>query len=143
MGAGEGYWATMSQENVETLRRLYGFFEDRDYSLIEHAVHPDAVIDVSRNIFNPGIHRGVEGLRRFLKETDQMWIDFDVTPEEFIDAGDNVIVAHRLSGTGRESGVPVEMLLFVVVEFLDGKIIRFTGGLRSREDALRFAGIPN
>lgn len=128
----------MSQ-NVETLRRLYGFFRDRDYAVIEEAIHPDAVIDVSRNVFNPGVHQGLDGLRYFLAQIDEMWIDFDATPEEFIDGGDTVVVAHRISGTGRESGIEAEMRLFVVVKFRDGKILRFTGGLRSREEALEAA----
>ena len=131
----------MSKENVDTVRRLYGFFRDRDYAVIEEAVHPDAVIDVSRNIFNPGVHQGIDGLRRFLAQVDEMWIDFDVVPEEFIDGGDAVVVAHRISGTGRESGVATEMRLYVVITFGDGKILRFTGGLRTREEALEAAGL--
>jgi ketosteroid isomerase-like protein len=42
----------MSQENVEIVRRLYGFWEDGDLSAIEAAIHPDAVVDVSQ----PGEH---------------------------------------------------------------------------------------
>jgi len=38
----------MSQENVEIVRRLYGFWRERDYSLLEDAVHPDVVVDPSR-----------------------------------------------------------------------------------------------
>jgi ketosteroid isomerase-like protein len=128
-------------ENVETLRRLYGFFRDRDYAVIEDAVHPDAVIDVSRNVFNPGVHQGPDGLRSFLAQIDEMWIDFDATPEEFIDGGDTVVVAHRIFGTGRKSGVETEMRLFAVVTFRDRKILRFTGGLRDREEALEAAGL--
>jgi uncharacterized protein len=131
----------MSQENVEIIRRLYRFFRDRDYAVIEDAVEPDAVIDVSRNIFNPAVYQGLDGLRRFLAQIDEMWIDFDATPEEFIDEGDTVVVAHRISGIGRESGVKAEMRLFLVVTFRNGKVVGFTGGFRSRQEALAAAGI--
>jgi ketosteroid isomerase-like protein len=131
----------MSQENVETVRRLYGFWRDRDFSVIEDAIHPDAVIDVSRNVFNPGVHRGIYGLRRFVEQINEVWESFEATPEELIDAGDKVIVAHRISGKGRTSGVEADMRLFAVVTFRDGKILRFTGGLRDRAEALEAAGL--
>ena len=131
----------MFEERVATLRRLYQFFRDRDYAVIDELAEPDAVIDVSRNVFNPGVHQGVDGLRRFVAQIDEMWTEFDVTPEEFIDAGDTVIVGHRMKGTGRESGVQVELRSYVVIEFHDGKISRFTGGRWDRDEALEFAGV--
>ena len=131
----------MSEENVEIVRRLSRFWQDRDWATVEDAIHPDAVLDVSRNVFNPGTHRGIEGLRRFMEQTDEMWENFDVTPVEYIDAGDKVVVANRISGTGRGSGVETEMLLFAVIAFRDGKISRYTGGFRDRAEALEAAGL--
>jgi ketosteroid isomerase-like protein len=131
----------MSQENVEIVRRLSGFWRDRDFSVIEDAVHPDVVFDVSRNVFNPGVHHGIDGFRRFTEQTDETWESFESTPEELIDAGDKVVVANRISGTGRSSGVEAEMLLFAVVAFHDGKVSRFTGGFRDRDEALEAAGL--
>lgn len=132
---------TMSQENVEIVRRLYGFWGDRDLSAIEDAIHPDAVIDVSRNVFNPGTHHGIDGVRHFLAQIDEVWEDFKSTPEEFIDAGDKIVVAHVISGKGRGSGVEAEMRLFVVIAFRDDKILRFTGGFRNRDEAVEAAGL--
>jgi ketosteroid isomerase-like protein len=66
----------MSQANVEIVRRLYDMFPARDFSAGEDLVHPDAVFDVSRNVFNPGVHRGIDGFRHFVKQVDEMWEDF-------------------------------------------------------------------
>src|ERR671910_2100614 len=104
----------MSQANVEIVRRIYEFWPDRDFSAIPELVHPDAVIDLSRNVFNPGIHRGIDGFRRFLEQIDEMWENFRITPEEFIDANDNVFVSYRISGKGRGSGIETSMRLFGV-----------------------------
>jgi ketosteroid isomerase-like protein len=131
----------MSEENVEIVRGLAGFWRTRDYSAVEEAIHPDAVVDVSRNVFNPGVHHGIDGLRRFMKQIDEMWENFDVVPFEYIDAGDKVVVANRISGKGRGSGVEAEMLLFAVIAFRDDKIVRYTGGFRTREEALEAAGL--
>jgi ketosteroid isomerase-like protein len=133
----------MSQDNVELVRRFYEFWPDRDFDLIEPFVDPDAVIDVSRNIFNPGTHRGIEGLRRFLAQIDEVWEDFQITPEELIGGGDTVVVAHRISGKGRGSGVHAEVVRFGVIQFRDGKVLRFTGGFDDRDDALRAAGLSD
>ena len=131
----------MSQENVEVVRRVYEFFRDRDFSVLEEILHPDAVLDVSRNVFNPGVHRGIDGVARFVEQIDEMWENFEITPEAVDDAGDKVVATHRISGKGRESGVEAKMRLFAVVAFRDGKIVRFTGGFRDRDEALRAAGL--
>ncbi|MEK6327437.1 MAG: nuclear transport factor 2 family protein [Actinomycetota bacterium] len=131
----------MSEENVETVRRLYGLWPDRDFSSAEEVVHPDAVFDVSRNVFNPGVYRGIDGFLRFIEQVDEMWGNFQFEPEELIDAGDNVVAAIRISGKGRESGVEVEMQLFVIWTFREGKVLRYTGGYRDRSEALEAAGL--
>ena len=131
----------MSEENVEVVRRVYEFWRDRDFSVIEDAIHPDVVFDVSRNVFNPGVHHGIDGFRRFTEQVDEMWENFEAIPEELNDAGDKVVVAQRISGTGRAGGVETEMLLFAIVAFRDGQVSRFTGGFRDRDEALEAAGL--
>jgi ketosteroid isomerase-like protein len=132
----------MSQENVEMARRLYGFWQDRDYAAREPMVHPDLVVDLSRNIFNPAVFHGVDGFRQAVEQIDEMWDEFTVEPEEFTDLGDKVVVASKISGRGRGSGVTVEMPLFAVMEFREGKLSRMIGGLRDRAAALEAAGSP-
>jgi len=131
----------MSEENVEIVRRLSSSWRDRDYSAVEELCHPDVVFDVSRNVFNPGVHRGIDGLRHFMATVDEAWESFAIIPEELIDAGDKVVMANRMSGTGRASGAQAEMLVFAVVTFEGGKIVRFAGGIRSRVEALEAAGL--
>ena len=131
----------MSEENVEIVRRLASFWQNRDYSLVEEICHPDAVVDVSRNVFNPGVYSGIDGLRSFMGSIDDAWESFDLVPEEYIDAGDCVVMANRISGRGRASGVKTEMLVFAVVALEGGRVVRFTGGYRDREEALEAAGL--
>jgi ketosteroid isomerase-like protein len=99
------------------------------------------LIDLSRNVFNPGIHRGLGGFRRFVDQIDQMWENFRITPDEFLDAGDNVFVAYRISGKGRGSGIETEMRVFGVWTLREGKVSLFTGGYRNRTEALEAAGL--
>jgi hypothetical protein len=75
--------------------------------------------------------------------TDEMWDSFDVFPQEYIEVGDKVVVANRVVGTGRSSGVETQMVLFAVVSFRDGKILRYAGGFRTRAEALEAARAPD
>jgi ketosteroid isomerase-like protein len=131
----------MSEENVEVARRFFGFWPNRDFSAVEQFIHPDTVIDMSRNVFNPGIYRGFDGFRDWVAVVDETWDDFRSEPEEFVEVGDALVTAVRVSGTGRASGVQTEMLIFGVWRFRQGKVARYTGGYRDRDDALEAAGL--
>ena len=133
----------MSQEKVEVVRRCYesDFWTNRDFSVAPDLAHPDVVLDLSRNIFNPGVYQGLDGLRRFVEQVDEMWEDFQIEPEELIDGGDQVVAAVRMSGRGRGSGVEAEMQVFAVWTLREGKVSRMTGGYRDRAEALEAAGL--
>jgi ketosteroid isomerase-like protein len=133
----------MSQENVEIVRRCYesDFWTTRDLSLFPELAHSDVEIDLSRNIFNPGIHQGFDGFRRMVEQIDEMWEDFQIELEELVDCGDQVVAGVRISGRGRGSGVETEMQLFAIWTLRDGKVSRMTGGYRERAEALEAAGL--
>jgi hypothetical protein len=57
----------MSQENVEIVRRCTEYWANRDFSAIIEILDPNAVLDLSRNVFNPDVYRGVEGFRRWVE----------------------------------------------------------------------------
>jgi len=131
----------MSQQNVEVVRRCIESFARRDLSLLTALIDPAVVLDLSRNVFNSAIFEGHDGVRRFFEQPDEMWEDFEVDPEELLDGGDQVVVALRMSGKGRE-GVAVEDRIFQVWDLRDGKVVRLTGGYRDRAEALEAAGLP-
>jgi ketosteroid isomerase-like protein len=131
----------MSEENVEIARRFFGFWADRDFSAVEEFIRRDTVIDMSRNVFNPGIYRGFEGFREWVAVVDDTWDDFRPKPEEFVEVGDALVMAVRVSGIGRASGVRAEMLIFGIWRFDQGKVARYTGGYRDRDEALEAAGL--
>jgi ketosteroid isomerase-like protein len=131
----------MSRENVEIVRRCTEYWRRRDLPAITELIDRDAVIDLSRNIFNPNVYRGHEGLRRWIESVDEMWEKFEVELEEIIEGGDRLVTAVRMSGRGRGSGADVEMTVFQVWSFHEGKLVRLTGGYRDRHEALEAAGL--
>ena len=131
----------MSRTNIETVQRFYEFWTDRDYEAVVELIDPDAVMDVSRNVFNPGVHHGIDGFRSFVEQIDEMWDDFHVTPEELIDGGDTIVVGDRIAWKGRGSGVETALVRYGVVTLRDGKVLRFVGGIDDRREALAVAGL--
>jgi ketosteroid isomerase-like protein len=130
----------MSQENVEIVRRCSEFWTSRDFAYLAEVADPELVIDMSRNVFNPGVYRGLDGFRRFVEQVDEMWERFEAEVEELIDAEDHVVTAVRLAGRGR-GGVEVEMHIFTVWTLRNGKVLRYEGGYRDRCEALEAAGL--
>ena len=61
----------MSEENVEIVRRSFEIWKSRDLSDVSHLTHPDFVLDLSRNIFNPDLFRGTDDIRT----SSNAWID--------------------------------------------------------------------
>jgi ketosteroid isomerase-like protein len=126
----------VSEKNAVLVRRCYDFWRRRDYSMLPEVFDPDVVLDLSRNVFNPDVYRGHDGLVRYVEVVDETWEGFDARLTELIEVGDRVVTGTRISGRGRGSGVAVEMQLFNVWTFRDGRVLHIVGGYRERGEAL-------
>jgi ketosteroid isomerase-like protein len=124
----------MSQENVEIARAIYAAWlkgeSARDFidPDVEYVNPPDAV--------EPGTRRG----RRAFAGIRDAYDDVRIEPEEFIDAGDDVVVIARITGTGRGSGVGVDWRQGYIWTIQSGKGVRFRW-FSKPEHALEAAGL--
>ncbi len=127
----------MSQENVEAMRRGY----ERFVATGEIRAHPDLVWDVSK-LGWPGqqIYSGPEGANQFNAEWADAWDDWEFAPEDYIDAGEYVVVIVNQRGRSKATGVPVEMRFAQVWSFRDGQAIRMQM-YASVDEALEAAGL--
>ena len=71
---------------------------------------------------------------------DSTWDNLETVPEDFIDAGDEVLVTVFYSARGRGSGIAYEERLFDVYAFSDGQCVR-KREFRQRSDAVEAAGL--
>ena len=110
----------MSEENVEVVRRVYEAFDRGDLDAILADLHPDAVVR-AHPLGDEGNYKGHEGFLRFVANWVGQFEDFEQTPEEFVDAGDRVLVRVLQRARGRESGVPVEAHFWLVHELKAGR----------------------
>jgi ketosteroid isomerase-like protein len=137
----------MSQQNVEIAQRAYDWlasvnndadhaaafvadFCDPDAEIVPPAIYPDA----ERS------YRGVEGWLRWQGLLNEIWDDFRFEAERFYDAGDQVVVYARISGTGKQSRAALTISSGHVLTLRDGRIARFEIFL-DRPEALRAVGL--
>jgi uncharacterized protein len=107
---------------------------------MDDVFHPDAETHDLAVIPDAPVRRGHEALREWVVMMEEIWVDARYEPEEFIDAGELVVVAVRAKARGRGSGVPMDVPMFHVFEVQDGKIRRFWSYL-DRAEALEAVGL--
>jgi ketosteroid isomerase-like protein len=113
----------MSQENVEIVRRSCEAFNAGDYEAALDALSPDIEYDLSH--FPDGqVYRGRDGVREAFRIWLGTWEDYRQEQDEFVDAGDEVVVAVREYGRGKGSGLALERRTFGVWTIRDGKVAR-------------------
>jgi uncharacterized protein len=101
----------MSRENVELLRRSYealnrAFATGEDLlPILREGCDPDIVGEMG---VLEGTFHGPEGFKGFIEGQLAIIEDLRSDPEEFIDAGDCVVVPFRFSGRARNTGIPLE-----------------------------------
>jgi ketosteroid isomerase-like protein len=129
----------MQQENVEIVRRQYESFNASgmpDFGLLD----PEVEWHTSDRALEQGPYHGHEGVRAFLSSGNDVWTDAKAEPEEFIQAGDCVVVPITLRTRGKSSGIQAEDRFFQVWKLRRGRIVELKV-YSSRAEALRSAGL--
>jgi uncharacterized protein len=130
----------MSESNVELVRTIYDLFRSGDTDGALALQDPEIEVHDRPEVPDPQVYRGHEGVLSSLRVTRAAFKGLDMVPEEFLDAGDQVVVVFRLQGKGRESRVPVDERLAHVWTIQDGKAVRMAVH-SGRDEALRAAGV--
>lgn len=98
----------MSQENVQTLRRLFEAASDGDVGVWFQGADPD--IRVYPRPDEPDAadeYRGLDGLMEYLMNWYSQWDVYESEPLEMIDAGEHVLVIARERGRVERTGMEV------------------------------------
>jgi ketosteroid isomerase-like protein len=136
--AGSRYCLSMSQANVEVVRRLFDCYRRGDYAAAAECLAAHVVYEVGQEL--PA--RGREEVRAMWERWDGTWDELETVPEEFIDAGHRVLVTVYYSARGRGSGIKYEERLSDVYTLSDGKCVR-KREFRERSEALEAAGLDS
>jgi ketosteroid isomerase-like protein len=130
----------MSQENVETLRRIYASWEGGDFTLGLSTFERNVTLVIDPATLDGGVFVGVEGVRRYMTRFLDAWESLTIAAESFKDVGDTVVVEVKQTGIGQDSRVPVDTTYFQLWTFRGDRVIRLETIL-SEAEALEAAGL--
>jgi hypothetical protein len=95
----------MSSTDVDTLRNAYEAFAEQDIPTVMAAFHEDIEWVAPETLPFGGTYHGVEGVGNFFSQLPEHWEGLSVSPEEFIDGGDTIVVVVRTRGTGAAGSI--------------------------------------
>jgi len=126
----------MSQQDVETVRRGYDAFNRKDIAAVLDLYDPQIEwIEGGGGRAPAGTFRGPQSVANEVFATvPQNFDDFRAEPEQFIDAGEHVVVVGRFSGKAR-SGATLDAPFVHVHRLRNGKTVHF----QNYVDAARWA----
>ena len=130
----------MSEENVEIVRSFYRAWTRGDLpgpvelmdSEIEY-VNPIRAVE-------PGTRRGLTAFSRAVEKVFEGWETWEIEPEEFRTAGDQVVVVIRYRMRFHGSRAEVEARESALWTLRDGKVVRYAW-FHEPADALEAAGL--
>jgi ketosteroid isomerase-like protein len=126
----------MSQENVEIVRQAFAAINRGDRETAFGFADPEIVVDATRRVFNPTTYVGIQGIRAWAADMDEVWEEFRAEEIEFFDAGDSVVVFIRLHGKGTGSGVEVGQSVAGIWTVRNRRIVRVEIGYTDVPEAL-------
>jgi ketosteroid isomerase-like protein len=130
----------MSEENVEIVRRAINAMNQRDLDGTMRDTDPEVEVDWSRSRgVEAGIYHGYQAVRNFWSTFLELFDPMIISPEEFIDCGEHVVVPNRTRFWGRD-GIKVEARYAAVVTLRNGRILEWQL-YQERDEALKAVGL--
>ena len=131
----------MSQENVETFRRMREPFNRRDVEAVLELLDPDVEWIPIMADLEGRVYRGHEEVRQWFEDLAVDWERFEVFNEKFYDLGDRVLTLGHWSARGRASGVELKhQAASWLTDFKGGRIVRLRT-YTNRAEALEAVGL--
>ena len=130
----------MSQENVEIVRAGLEAFNREDWDAVLEYAAPDFVLDMSRAIGpeQRGMYK-LDRLRAFLEDLRGTFESFHIEADEFIEAGEHVVVPTTSHARGR-GAIELKARTASVYTLRDGAITRLVM-YQERQEALEAVGL--
>lgn len=113
--------------NVEATRRSYEAFARGDLDAVVADMHPEIEWHQAQGLPHGGRYRGLEAVRRAIFDPldAEWWDEFSAKPDEFVDAGEHVLVLGRYRGRAKGTGKRLDVPFVHIWSFRDGKATRF------------------
>jgi uncharacterized protein len=129
----------VSHENVEIVRRAHEAFERGGFAETAALLHPEFAMDQIPRHPEAGTYPG-ETAAKSMNEWVGAFEDFRAEPEEFIDAGDRVVVVLHEHGRARGSTSDLDHRYGIVYTLRDKRIARMQW-FNDKAEALEAVGL--
>jgi ketosteroid isomerase-like protein len=110
----------VSEDDVSSVQRLYGLMESRDPAELRSSLTHDIELSLPEAVPWGGMYHGPDGVDTFVgilqDHVEGPWAD----PDDFLDAGDRIVVLGRSCGRARSSGQRFEVPFAHVWGLTDG-----------------------
>jgi ketosteroid isomerase-like protein len=130
----------VSQENVEVVRRVFGYMDEGNVGALVELLDPDVEWIEDPRIPGAVTRHGTEEARRYMESLPRYWQSFDLKVERYVDRGADVVVFSTIRAKAKASGVELERPIYYVVTVRDDKLVR-ARWLSSESEALEAAGL--
>jgi len=109
------------------VQRSYVAFERGDLDAVLADMDPDIEWHQAQGLPHGGFYKGVDEVRRNIFEPldAEWWAEFSATAEEFLDAGDQIVVLGRYRGVAKGTGKILDVPFVHVWTVRRGKAVRF------------------
>jgi ketosteroid isomerase-like protein len=110
----------MADEELNAVRRIYASFVTWDFDEMARDISHDFELTLPDTVPFGGTRHGPDGIRSFARIfRDHLEAGF-AEPDDFLDAGDRVVVLGRIRGEARSTGRRFEVPFAHVWTFSDG-----------------------
>ena len=129
----------MPEKNVEIVRQVYERWARGDFRGGTEIFDPWVVLVMRPEFPDAGAYLGLEKISGYMRRFLEGWDHAVIQGEEFIAAGESVVVRVHQPASGLKSGVQVDMRYFQVWTLRGGAVIRIEN-VKGREEALEAVG---
>ena len=131
---------TMSQENVEIVRRTIETFNREDVEAALEYIDAEVEWLAPPEWLEERVYKGHDGIRRLASMWSENFDEYHLDPERYLEADDQVVALIVQRGRIKGSGDPIEQRIGFVCGVRNGKGVRFQVYF-SWEEALEAAGL--
>lgn len=118
----------MERNNVEIVRSGYEMFAKREFTALPFDPEIEWIEPDIEGLWESGTHHGMQAvIKEVFRPIDEKFEDFRLECEQYLDAGDHVVVTGRFLGRAKETGHELDARFAHVWTLRDGKAVRFEG----------------
>jgi ketosteroid isomerase-like protein len=113
--------------NLQLVQRSYEAFARDDLDAVLADMHPEIEWHQAQGLPHGGFYRGVDEVRRNIFDPldGEWWDEFTAEPDEFLDAGSEIVVLGRYRGVAKQTGRALDVPFVHVWSVEAGKAVRF------------------